>query len=113
MKRLRRLLVRGTCTYREDFLLGNLTGVTIVLKSPEYPKSPKFPKSLASPCVSCVSVSPVSEGQGSDKELEKELAGLARRNACTSADDVPEKKRFKLVRDVKAVEKRIGRDLTA
>jgi hypothetical protein len=78
----------------------------------EYPKSPTFPKSLASPCVSCVSVSPVSEGQGSDKELEKELAGLAMRNACTCADDVPEKKRFKLARDVSAVEKRIGRDLT-
>jgi hypothetical protein len=79
----------------------------------EYPKSPTFPKSLASPCVSCVSVSPVSEGQGSDKELEKGLAGLARRSACTSAEDVPEKKRFKLARDVRAVEKRIGRDLTA
>jgi Phage integrase family len=78
----------------------------------EYPKSPKFPNSLASPCVSCVFVSPVSEGQGSDKELEKELAGLARRNACTRAEDVPEKKRFKLARDVRAVEKRIGRDLT-
>jgi hypothetical protein len=84
-----------------------------MLKSPEYPKSPKFPKSLASPYVSCVSMSPVSEGQGSDKELEKELAGLARRNACTRAEDVPEKKRFKLARDVRAVEKRIGRDLTA
>jgi hypothetical protein len=87
-----------------------------MLKSPEYPKSPKFPKfpkSLASPCVSCVSVSPVSEGQGPDKELEKELAGLARRNACTRAEDVPEKKRFKLARDLRAVEKRIGRDLTA
>src|SRR5262249_15985694 len=79
---------------------------------PKYPKSPEFPKSLASPCVSCVSVSPVSEGQGSDKELEKELAGLARRNVCTSAGDVPERKRFKLARDVSAVEKRIGRDLT-
>jgi hypothetical protein len=112
MKRLRRLLVRGTCTYREDFLSGNLTGVTIVLKSPEYPKSPKFPKSLASPCVSCVSVSPVFEGQGLNGELEKELEGLARRNACTRAEDVPEKKRFKLARDVRAVEKRIGRDLT-
>jgi hypothetical protein len=54
----------------------------------------------------------VSEGQGSDKELEKDLAGLARRNACTSPGDVPEKKRFKLARDVRAVEKRIGRDLT-
>jgi hypothetical protein len=79
----------------------------------EYPKSPTFPKSLASPCVSCVSVSPVSEGQELNGELEKELKGLAMRNACTRAEDVPEKKRFKLARDVRAVEKRIGRDLTA
>jgi hypothetical protein len=84
-----------------------------MLKSPEYPKSPKFPKSLASPCVSCVSVSPVSEGQGLNGELEKELKGLATRNACTRAEDAPQKKRFKLARDLVAVEKRIGRDLTA
>jgi hypothetical protein len=83
-----------------------------MLKSPESPKSPEFPKSLASSCVSYVSVSPVSEGQGLNGELEKELEGLARRNACTRAEDVPEKKRFKLARDMKAVEKRIGRDLT-
>jgi hypothetical protein len=78
----------------------------------EYPKSPTFPKSLASPCVSYVSVSPVSEGQGPDKELEEELADLATYNACTSAGHVPDKKRFKLARDVSTVEKRIGRDLT-
>src|SRR4030095_17269411 len=102
MKRLRRSLVRGTCTYREDFLSGNLTGVTIMIKSPEYPKSPKFPKSLASPCVSCVSVSPVSEGQGLNGELEKELTGLAMRNACTRAEDIPQKKSFKLARDLAA-----------
>jgi hypothetical protein len=86
-----------------------------MLKSPEYPKSLetlKSPESPKFPCVSCVSVSPVSEGQSLDKELEKELKGLAMRNACTCADDVPEKKRFKLARDVSAVEKRIGRDLT-
>ena len=81
-------------------------------KSPKSPKFPKFPKSLASPCVSYVSVSPVSEGQGLNGELEKELKGLAMRNACTRAEDVPEKKRFKLARDLVAVEKRIGRDLT-
>jgi len=80
-----------------------------MLKSPEPPKSPK---SLASPCVSCVSVSPVSEGQGLNGELEKELTGLAMRNACTSADDAPDKKRFKLARDLAAVQKRIGPDLT-
>jgi hypothetical protein len=89
-----------------------------MLKSPEYPKSletlkspesPKFPKF---PSVSCVSVSPVSEGQGLDKELEKELRGLATRNACMRAEDISEKKRFKLARDLAAVQKRIGRDLT-
>jgi hypothetical protein len=82
-----------------------------MLKSPEYPKSLetlKSPESPKFPSVSCVSVSPVSEGQG----LEKELQRLATRNACTSAGDLPEKKRFKLARDLVAVEKRIGRDLT-
>jgi hypothetical protein len=54
----------------------------------------------------------VFEGQGLNGELEKELKGLATRNACTSAGDVPDKKRFKLARDVSAAEKRIGRDLT-
>jgi CHC2 zinc finger len=78
----------------------------------EPPKSPKCPKSLESPCVSCVSVSPVSEGQGLNGEVEKELRGLATRNACTHAEDVPEKKRFKLARDLAAVQKRIGRDLS-
>jgi hypothetical protein len=86
-----------------------------MLKSPEFPespKSPKSPKSLASPCVSCVSVSPVSEGQELNGKLQKELTGLAMRNACTSADDAPDKKRFKLARDLAAVQKRIGQDLT-
>jgi hypothetical protein len=50
----------------------------------------------------------VSEGQG----LEQELRGLATRNACTRAEDVPEDKRFNLARDLTAVQKRIGRDLT-
>jgi hypothetical protein len=84
-------------------------------RSPEYPKYPESAKSLKSPelpYVSYVSVSPVSEGQGLNGELEKELKGLAMRNACTRADDAPDKKRFKLARDVSAVEKRIGRDLT-
>jgi hypothetical protein len=89
-----------------------------MLKSPEYPKYPESAKALnvlkspKLPCVSCVSVSPVSEGQGVNGELEKELRRLATRNACTSAGDVPEKKRFKLARDLAAVQKRIGRDLT-
>jgi CHC2 zinc finger len=54
-------------------------------------------------------VSPVSNGQG----LDEELKGLAARNACTRAGDRAEKKRFKLARDVRAVEKRIGCDLAS
>ena len=53
-------------------------------------------------------VFPVSEGQ----DLEAELKGLAARNACTCAGDSAERKRFKLARDVTAIEKRIGRALT-
>jgi hypothetical protein len=53
----------------------------------------------------------VSEGQGLDKELEKELNALAARNACTRAEAKAERKRFKLARDVSGVEKKIGRKL--
>jgi len=68
----------------------------LVSESPECPESHVYP------------VSPVSNGQSLDKELE----GLAVRNACTSEDDSAGRKRFKLARDVRAVEKRIGRELT-
>jgi hypothetical protein len=82
-------------------------------KSREYPAFPKSPESL-SICVSespCVSVSPVSEGQCLDKELEKELKALATRNACRRAEDSGERKRFKLARDVAGIEKKIGSKL--
>jgi hypothetical protein len=59
-----------------------------------------------------VSVSPVSEGQSLDKNLEKALKELAARNACRRAEDAAERKRFKLARDVTGVEKKIGRKLT-
>ena len=68
---------------------------------------PKCPESL-SVCVSsvsespCVSVCPVSEGQG----LEKELKELAAKNACICASDKPERKRFGLARALRAVEER-------
>jgi hypothetical protein len=84
-------------------------------ESREYPESLGSHGSLSipeSPCVSCVSVSPVSKGQGLDKELEKELKDLSEPNACTRAGDRAGRKRFKLARDVRAVEKRIGRELT-
>ena len=89
-------------------------------KCHEYPKSPEFPKSPKSPrfrkCPECPKsreypvppVHPVSNGQA----LEEELQGLAARNACTRAEDKAERKRFKLARDVRALEKRIGRELT-
>jgi hypothetical protein len=57
-------------------------------------------------------VVPVSNGQCFDKGLEKELKALAARNACTRAEDKAERKRFKLARDVRAIEKNIRRELT-
>jgi hypothetical protein len=71
-------------------------------KSREYPKCPESPMSLAYP------VSPVSEGQ----EVEKELGRLAVRNACTRVGDDAERKFFKFARDVRGLEKAIGRKLT-
>jgi len=49
----------------------------------------------------------MSNGQG----LEEELKALAARNACTEPGTA-RKKRFQLLRDLRAVEKRIGRELT-
>jgi hypothetical protein len=80
-------------------------------KSHEYPKSREpraFPKCPKSPECPVYPVHPVSNGQG----LEEKLKGLAARNACTRAEDTAERKRFKLARDVRAVEKKIGRELT-
>jgi hypothetical protein len=81
---------------------------------PELPDSPKCPESLSvlvseSPCVS---VFPMSEGQGLDKELEKELKALAARNACTRAENKADKKSFEVARGVKALDKKMGRRLT-
>src|SRR5262249_1933817 len=70
------------------------------------PESREYPQSLACPEYH---VSPVSNGQG----LQEELKGMAARNACAHAGDKPERKRFKLARDVRAVEKRIGCELAA
>src|SRR5262249_26343560 len=71
------------------------------LKSPEPHVSPKLPESLGSP------VSPVSEGQ----ELASQLKGLAACNACTQLNTA-RPRRFKLARDLKALQKKIGRKLT-
>jgi hypothetical protein len=53
-------------------------------------------------------MSPVSEGQA----LENELRALAVRNACTQLNTA-RTRRFKLLRDVKDVQKQIGRKLQA
>jgi CHC2 zinc finger len=66
-------------------------------KSHEYPKSP---------------VSPVSNGQGLDAEKQRLLKSFGARNACTRTGDTAGRKRFKLARDIRAVEKGIGRELS-
>src|SRR5262245_3141186 len=75
-------------------------------KSREYPHSPGPPASPESPACP---VSPVSNGQG----LEKELKELAACNACRRVGDRAGTKRFKLARDLRGVEKRIGGELAA
>jgi hypothetical protein len=52
----------------------------------------------------------VSNGQGLDGEKEKVLEALAARNACTERNTA-RKRRFKLLRDLRAVENGIGREL--
>ena len=61
-----------------------------------------LPESLACP------VSPVSGGQ----DLEAELKALAADNACTQLNTA-RTRRFKLLRDLKGVQKRAGRKLEA
>jgi len=76
------------------------------LGSREYPEPRKSLSLPESPCVSSVSVSHVSNEQ----TLEEELKALAAANACTEPNTA-RKRRFKLARDVRAIEKRIGREL--
>jgi CHC2 zinc finger len=78
-------------------------------KSREYLKSPKsleHHKSPESPGYRMYPVYPVSKRQG----LEKELKGLAARNACTERNTA-RSRRWQLVRDLRVVEKGIGREL--
>jgi DNA primase (bacterial type) len=70
---------------------------------------PKFPRSHASPKppkYPGFPVYPMSNGQGLKNKLEE----LAARNACTEPNTA-RKRRFKLVRDLRAVERGIGREL--
>jgi CHC2 zinc finger len=71
--------------------------------SPECPVFPVSPECPVSP------VFPVSEGQAVDGEMDK-LKALAAQNACTQLNTA-RARRFKLLRDLKAVEKEIGRKL--
>jgi hypothetical protein len=73
-------------------------------KSHEYPQSREFPESPEYPVSP---MCPMSNGQG----LEKELEGLAARNACTELNTA-RKRRWQLLRDLRAVEQRICRKLS-
>jgi hypothetical protein len=70
-------------------------------KCHEYPQSPGFPECLRSPEYP---VSPVSNGQGPEKELE----ALAAECACIRGKDSPSEKIFELARGVRALEKKGG-----
>jgi hypothetical protein len=89
-------------------------------RSHEYPQSPqsherpechKCHKSHKSPKSPVYPVYPMSNGQGLGKELEGELERLGFYNACEERGTA-RKRRFQLARDVRAVEKRIRRELT-
>ena len=79
-------------------------------KSREYPEPRKFPAFPGCPKFPVYPVSPVSNGQGLDGEREKALKALAARNAST-AQNSARKRRFQLVRDLRALEKGISREL--
>jgi hypothetical protein len=53
----------------------------------------------------------MSNGQGLDKGMEKDLKDLAARNAC-SERNTARRRRWQLARDLRAVEKRIDRKLS-
>jgi CHC2 zinc finger len=84
-------------------------------KSPECPQSPRSPetrKSHGCPKSPVFPVSPVSNGQVPDAEKQRLLELFGERNACTRTSDNADRKRFKLARDVRAVEIGIGRQLS-
>ncbi len=78
-------------------------------QSPECPECPEPREYLKYPGFPVSRVHPVSNGQGSEKDLlaEKDLKGLAERNAC-AARNTARPQRFQLLRDLKAVELRHG-----
>jgi DNA primase len=78
-------------------------------KSHECRKSLGSPKCLESPKYHESLMYPMSNGQGLNGQTEKVLKTLAAQNACTEPNTA-RKRRFKLVRDLKAIEKGIGRE---
>jgi hypothetical protein len=81
-------------------------------ESRECPKSPGFPESLKCPESPVYPEYPVSNGQGLDKELEKELKNLATRYACTQSNHAAGRSLFEIARGVRAIEKKTGQKLT-
>jgi CHC2 zinc finger len=79
-------------------------------ESPECPQSPWYPETRKSHGCPKSPVSPVSNGQTLHGELVKVLKTLAAQNACTQLNTA-RTRRFKLLRDLKAVQKQIGRKL--
>jgi hypothetical protein len=79
-------------------------------KTHELPVMPGFPGSHGSPECPVSLVYPVSNGQGLDKQIEKKLKELAARNRCTERGTA-KKRLWKLMRDLKAIEKGIGCEL--
>jgi hypothetical protein len=81
----------------------------IVPSTPEQPEGPKCPECPEYPEYPAYPVHPMSNGQGPEKVMlaEKHLKGLAARNACM-AHSTARKRRWQLLRDLKAVELRHG-----
>jgi len=79
-------------------------------KTHELPVMPGFLGSHASPECPVYPVSPVSNGEGLDKQVENMLVRFGSGNACTEPNTA-RKKLWKLARDLKAIEKGTGRQL--
>ena len=94
--------------YRE-LLPVNFKGVQST-KTHELPVCPESPGSHKSPECPVSLVYPVSNGQGLDKQIENKLKELAAANRCTERGTA-KKRLWKLMRDLAAIEKGIGREL--
>jgi hypothetical protein len=75
-------------------------------------ESREYPACPVSPVLPVCPVSPVSEGQTVDGELDKLIKALAAQNAYTEPCDILLDKSFKFARDLKAVQKVLGRKLS-